>query len=272
MEQLKFEALAEHFLDSMVENSRRVIHDVLNTAELPLIVNFSGGKDSYTLAHLVSQVTGDFVLAYMSTGTELPGTGRYVKAAADRLGMELIVSYPEDHLGDFFHRLYGVRRSFPTVRTTWCNADLKVRPLHKRLQRRYGKGRKFWHLVAVRRFESNRRRTIYTSDGFIKIDGSVSNTMLVFPIVNWTNDDVALYLRRHNLKVSSDYRHFGVSGCAWCPFYQPDIYRRILREYPDIYDRFIEAEETYGPSVNGQLYLRDIKMEVMSEHRGASGS
>lgn len=70
------------------------------------------------------------------------------------------------------------------------------------------------------------------------------------------------------LSKRSLYRRYGVSGCYWCPFYQPDIYRRVLRDQPNIYDPFIECEGKYGASVSGYIYLRDLKAEILKEGVG----
>ena len=67
------------------------------------------------------------------------------------------------------------------------------------------------------------------------------------------------------LPTSGLYKEFGVTGCSWCPFYQPDIYRRILKRMPNLYDRIIELENELNlPSVSGYYFMRDLKEEVLS--------
>jgi 3'-phosphoadenosine 5'-phosphosulfate sulfotransferase (PAPS reductase)/FAD synthetase len=176
------------------------------------------------------------------------------------MGFTLLVSTPEDHLGSFFERLPSF--GWPTVHSTWCNRDLKVRPQRKRLVREFGEGQ-FYKLVGVRKYESTRRKKMHKAGRFFATDYQTGKDTLVYPLLKWTSSDVRNYLKAQGLPVSALYKRFGVSGCFWCPFYQVKIYKRILRALPDLYDEFIEWEIKLGaPSVIGQVYLRDLKKEV----------
>lgn len=210
---------------------------------------------------LVREVTRNFVCSFMTTGIEFTEAIDFAGKVADDLGARIIFSDPSFHKGGFFERLERFKE-WPTVHKRWCMRDLKVRPQKKLLNSIYGKGA-FYKLVGVRRWESNRRKYIYQHNLFIRRDTDVAQDYVVFPILNWTDDDVENYLAMAGLPTSGLYRKYGVSGCYWCPFYQPDIYIRILYQEPDLYDEFIAWEERLGkPSVIGQTYLRDLKEEM----------
>ena len=260
----------ELLLDCRIRQSTEIIENILKKTTNPLIVNFSGGKDSLVLLNLAHKVTDNLVPFFMRTDIDFPEIVPFVQKACEQSGLakELMFSSPSDYKGGFFKRLKRIGY-FPTVQsnTLWCNRDLKVRPQHKVLSRRFGKSTTFFKLNGVRKAESSRRKKIHSNNAFVQKDYQVGHSFMVFPLLNWTNEDILAYIQKNKLQVTTKslYQKFGVSGCYWCPFYQPSIYRRILKEYPNLYDKFIEWEEKLSlPSVSNFIYLRDLKREVMS--------
>jgi len=257
----------ESLLDSRIKESNSIIEVAIKkSASVPLIVNFSGGKDSSVLLDLVQKVTDNFVCCYMISSIEFPEAIEFAKASCKRLGKKLLLSDPSYYKGDFFERLRWFRY-FPTVRATWCSRDLKWRPQKRMLTKIYGK-EKFFKLNGVRRFESSRRKKMHIATprkGFMFEDYDVTNDIMVFPILNWTTKNVLGYLEQRKIEIMPNplYDVYGVSGCYWCPFYQPSIYKRILTQDLNLLDRFIEWEEKLEmPSVSGFKWLRDIKEKV----------
>jgi 3'-phosphoadenosine 5'-phosphosulfate sulfotransferase (PAPS reductase)/FAD synthetase len=110
---------------------------------------------------------------------------------------------------------------------------------------------------------------MYPRDAFIRRDDNCGGEDYeVFPILHWSDADVKNYLKMVGLPVSGLYKKYGVSGCYWCPWYQPDIYRRILRHDPGLYDKFIVWEEMLNaPSVIDHTWLRDLKQEVLGDRK-----
>lgn len=261
----------DDFLNKRVEEAKQVIFDCAMRSRKPLIVQFSGGRDSMVLMDLVRQVTNHFVCAFMATGIELPGVVDFVQEFAKKQGVELIVSYPYMHKGDIFERTRKFK-GFPNLgryegggNRLWCNRDLKLRPQKKLLNQLYGKGT-FYRLEGIRRFESERRRVIYKAytSTFMRPDSELKGSYEVFPILNWNDEDVLHYIEKRELPTLRLYKEFGVSGCSWCPFYGPDIYAKVIEVFPYWYDEFIALEEELNvPSVQGGVFLRDIKSAVL---------
>jgi len=258
-------------MDNKIRNSERIIMGCIEKVDkLPLIINFSGGKDSQCVLALVRELTDNFVCFYMSSGIEFPEAIDFVRKTCRELGVKLIISYPSDYKGDFFQRLahfhdLGRGTGFPWTRATWCSRDLKLRPQRNVLRRLYGRNMMF-KLVAVRRHESKRREKIYKSNICIVRDPEQKEAYMVYPILDWTDDDVKVYLKQKSIIVPPNplYEKYGVSGCYWCPFYQASIYRKILRCHPNLYDRWIEWERRLGkPCVNGQIFMSDLKREIV---------
>ncbi len=264
-EQLSLPGVDERFLAERLEESRRVVREIAEKSEKPLIIQFSGGRDSMAMLGLVQEVTDDFVCAYMATGLEFKGIIPFVKETCQKYGVRLLISNPSMHKGNIFKRVRQFK-TFPGLIATWCCRDLKLRPQKKMLIKEFGKGT-FYKLEGIRLHESTRRRSIYAeyTGTPYREDGEFRGSYEVFPIINWTDRDVLNYLKMKGLPTSGLYKEFGVSGCSWCPFYQPDIYRRILGKMPNHYDRFIELENELDlPSVSGYYFLRDLKKEVLS--------
>lgn len=237
--------------------------DKANEAETPLFINFSGGKDSSCLILLAEQLNIKTELIYMESRLELPGTIDFVKEQADRFGLKLHLIDPvKDYMGDF---PYWVRRFnyFPGRQYTYCSSRLKLRPARKYLRNIYGR-KHVYKVNGVRRSESSRRQKIYATKPVIRPDYEASGHFLVEPIRDWTGLDVVNYLEENNFEIQKLYENVGVSGCAYCPFYQVSIYQRILNLYPNIYDEIIEVEDEIGkPSVNGGIFLHQLRDDFM---------
>ncbi len=264
-EQLSLPGVDELFLAERLVESRQVVKEIANKSELPLFIQFSGGRDSMAMVGLVQEVTDDFICCYMATGLEFKGYIPFIKETCQKLGVRLLISNPGMHKGNLFKRVRQFK-SFPGLIATWCCRDLKLRPQKKMLIKEFGKGT-FYKLEGIRLHESTRRRSIYAeyTGTPYREDGEFRGSYEVFPIINWTDRDVLNYLEMKGLPTSGLYKEFGVTGCSWCPFYQPDIYRRILQKMPNHFDRFIELENELNlPSVSGYYFLRDLKEEVLS--------
>ena len=273
-DQLRIVELDSFFLAERLAEGRRIISEVAQKTEAPLIVNFSGGKDSMALLGLVREITDNFVCAYMSSGMEFDDVVPFVKRTCDQLGVKLLISTPDMYKGDFFERLEKFR-VFPGLwgwdeggksQSGWCNRDLKLRPQKAMLRKIYGKKTPLYKLIAVRRNESARRKALYGDyiQSMIAPDEEHRGSFKVLPLLSWTKVDVLNYLEMLKLPTTPLYKKYGVSGCYWCPYYEPSIYLRVLADNPNMYDRFIEWEEKLGkPSVIGEIYLGDLKREII---------
>ncbi len=264
-QQLRFKDIDSKFLSERVSESVTLIRTINAVSRKPLILQFSGGRDSMCLLGLARDAgVTNYVVAYMATGLEFKGVVQFVKETCKKMGVPLIISNPSMHKGNIFKRIEQFQQ-FPGLIATWCCRDLKLRPQKKLLEKLYGRGT-FYKLEGIRRWESIRRKFIYKDAAQVGVreDGEQKGSFEVFPILNWTDDDVTNYLELKGLPTSSLYRKFGVSGCSFCPFFQTDIYYEVLKQLPGHYDRFIAMEEKLGqPSVIGHIYLGDIKKAVL---------
>lgn len=261
--QFELPGVESFLLKQKVAESLAVVNEAVARSEKLLIVQFSGGRDSCVVLHLVRQVTNNFICCYNTTGIEFPSAIEFAGSIARKMDAGIVFSNPSLYKGGFFERLAQFRK-WPGMRTTWCQRDLKSRSAKRLLVELYGKG-SYYKLLGVRRFESIRRHAMYRPNVFFRRDGDCSGDYLVYPILNWSNKDVVRYLQLRGLPSSSLYKKYGVSGCYWCPFYEPEIYRRVLAKEPNRYDEFIKWEGELGqPSVKGHIYLRDLKIGMVN--------
>lgn len=265
----------ETLLDFRVNESLEIIQSAMRKSGLiPLILNFSGGKDSTVMLDLVEKITDRYICWYMVSGLEFPNAIEQVQSCCRRWNKKLYLSYPSDYVtekypeNDFYIRLekYG----WPRPNQTWCSIYLKIRPQSKKLRKLFGKQR-FYKLNGVRRKESSRRMQIYRNthkNNYMAKDTEDRNSTIVYPILNWSNEDVKLYLEREKIKMELNplYVKYGVSGCAWCAFYGEKIYNRVLRENPDYYSKIIKWEQNLQkPSVLGGLWMSQLRNAVLKE-------
>lgn len=246
----------------LIENSLKIMKEAslrAREAETPLLINFSGGKDSSVLILLARQAEADVELMYMASGLELPGCIEFVEQEAKRFDLKLHITDPvRDYYGDF---PYWVRKIgyFPSYAYNYCSVRLKIRPSRAYLRKIYG-FKHIYRVNGVRKSESTRRTKIYKTKEPIRKDWENSGHFIVEPIQDWSGQDVVEFLNENNFKVQKLYNEFGVSGCAYCPFYQVEIYQRILNAYPTIYDDIIAVEdEIKKPAVGGNRFLHQLR-------------
>jgi len=236
--------------DNPLKSSIRVIKKAVRETKKPLIINFSGGKDSIALLHLVKKITDNFICFYCDSGIEFPGTLEAIKKTAKSLELDLLISNPEDH-----------KRNFPNFQTAWCSRDLKWRPQKKVLEKEFEKG-VFYKLNAVRKNESSRRNKIYKGNDFFKPDYDTNNDIMVFPLLNWNTSFRDRFIEKNEIKIPTKnyYKKYGVSSCYWCRFYQAYIYIKVLKDFPNLYNDFIKWEKILNkPSVAKNIWLSNLK-------------
>lgn len=246
-------------LQNRIDEAKKVIVQAYKKSNKPLICNFSGGKDSAALLSLVLEVTDNVEALFMASGIDLPHSLEHVQKEIKNYDIPLHITDPVKHYqGDF---AYWVKKIgyFPATSYYWCSTRLKLRPARAYLRSLHGYSALF-KLNGVRRFESSRRKKIYpTTRGFIIPDDEHSGSFIVMPLLNWRSADVKEYLALKGITINQNYKTCGVSGCKYCPFYQPFLYQKINKTYPGIYDDIILIEkEIRKPAVVGDLFLEDI--------------
>jgi 3'-phosphoadenosine 5'-phosphosulfate sulfotransferase (PAPS reductase)/FAD synthetase len=244
----------------------------------PLMVNFSGGKDSLTCLTLALDLTDNVECLFFGAGFELPNTLPFVKERCKEYGIRLHVSDPLTHkvrhrpdgplvgchnLTDYIKH-YGY---FPTAGRRWCSIWCKQRPARVMIRENWGKA-PLRKLVGVRAKESVHRKYVYGSKKaqakyggkYVRPDNECTGNFLVYPILDWSTPQVFEFLKERKVEIHEGYKLFGVSGCKWCPVHKPETVAKISEVYPGLYDDLLEAEAEIGKPawIHKGVWLRDV--------------
>jgi len=281
-------------LELKVEEALNLLKDVEEKKgnNTPLIVNFSGGKDSLICLSLALKVTKNVVCCYANGGFELPGTIKYIKERCKEFNVDLHIANAGEiklshkpgsplenchTLKDFvLHYKY-----WPTSGRRWCSIWLKQRLMKQYWRQFYDNKTILYKLNGVRMFESpvrlwkygkekHYKRHIVDGNKFIRYDREHIPARLVYPILEFNDLNVLEYLKKENITIHEGYKLFGVSGCKYCPVHKAEVYKKILNVYPNLYNDIIELENKIKkPAVENKYYLADLKKEVLEKKGGA---
>ncbi|MFQ5800472.1 MAG: phosphoadenosine phosphosulfate reductase family protein [Candidatus Hydrothermarchaeales archaeon] len=245
------------------------IKKTLNSQKLPVLVSFSGGKDSMATLLLVRKVVEPKVL-FIDTGMEFPETLEYVEEIAQLLDLELITAVAEDR---FWRGIEVFGMSGRDYR--WCCKVCKLGPVAKVIHERFPDG--ILNFIGQRRYESKVR----AKSGRIWTNSWLPNQLSASPIQNWTALHVWLYLMLEGAPVNPLYR-LGLEriGCWVCPSSSlaelelvkethPHLWRRLEESLPAL--GFTDNEVKYGfwrwrNLPKGQKELRD-RLKVRRRQR-----
>lgn len=221
-----------------ITTTLKVIQKYSNNGMDP-VVNFSGGRYSLVLLHLVLRALGETKAVYVDTTISLPECNEFVSEICDAWGVELIVLKRKDV--DFWDLVK--KRGFPHHRFRWCMKEFKSVPL--RLFSQSFNGGKVLHLVGTSKHESSFRKKIYDIRGMYHYNYSIRSFCL-YPMLEWTEDMIYTYIEKHNLPINPCYEKYYSSGnCYYCPFISSLLYySRLANLQPTLFSKIIEAEKS----------------------------
>ncbi|AEM39495.1 phosphoadenosine phosphosulfate reductase [Pyrolobus fumarii 1A] len=211
------------------------IHVMYEKVGKPLVVSYSGGKDSLVALHLTLSTGLEPKLLFNNTGIELPETIEAVREAAERWGLELV----EASAGDRFWR--AVRYFGPPGRDyRWCCKICKLAPLSRT-------ARKVWpdgalNVVGQRGFESFDR----ARSPRVWRNRWVPQLLAISPIQEWTQMHIWLYIAKHKLPYNKLYdKGFDRIGCFMCPASTMAELSIVEETHPELWKRWAEILEEW---------------------------
>jgi 3'-phosphoadenosine 5'-phosphosulfate sulfotransferase (PAPS reductase)/FAD synthetase len=210
---------------------------------------FSGGNDSTVLAHRCREHYDG--LAFIDTGTAVPGVAEFVADFAEWIGKPLRVM----HAGDAFRTLVlgGHVRKNGTVeqgigfpgpamhsRSYFALKERQIRALLRESKVGHSRRARVLFLSGIRRAESRRRSRREPID-------RLKGTAAVFanPLIDWTGQDMRQYRSEHELPESDAAALMHRSGECNCGAFASAAQERATLQllYPEFF-RSIEALET----------------------------
>lgn len=199
----------EDALREMEEEAIAFVQSIYEKFRLPVVVSFSGGKDSLVTLKIAVEALGPEKVAVLfnNTGIEFPETVEYVYHVAESMGVKILVA----DAGDAFWR--AVEIFGPPARDyRWCCKVAKLAPIGRLLKENFPDG--VLSLVGQRRFESASRAL----SPRVWRNAWLPKVMAASPILDWTALAVWLYIYWRRLPVNKlYYMGFDRLGCWLCP-------------------------------------------------------
>lgn len=266
-------------LDGKIKRSIDVIKLAAEMSEhyykKPLLVCYSGGKDSDVLLDIAKRANISFEVMHSLTTVDAPPTVQHIKAVFKELqesGIKAEIKKPTDKDGNpvSMWRLIPARKMPPTRRVRYCCAVLKEASTPSRFV-----------CLGVRRSESSKRATrkefevpgLQTQNAIrydfehvfenyeislenegqknaevwdckIISNAKGNNDLICNPLIYWNDADVWEYAERFDVEMNPLY-NMGYSrvGCVGCPMGGGDHQKREFEDFPVYRKNYIKAFE-----------------------------
>ncbi|WP_349628881.1 DNA phosphorothioation system sulfurtransferase DndC [Bradyrhizobium sp. AUGA SZCCT0177] len=210
-------SFAEAGLRKTVEAHLAEIKKLYSEDQIPWIVGYSGGKDSTATLQLIwlaiSQLQNDkrhkpiFVIS-TDTLVENPVVSAWVtkslavmNAAARERGLPIFVEQLKPKVSDtFWVNLIGRGYPAPRPKFRWCTERLKIKPVDEFINSVVKQNGEAIVILGTRKAESAVRAARINRSEMGRVRDHLSphpelpNAYVYAPIVDWTNDDVWLFL------------------------------------------------------------------------------
>lgn len=198
------DALEAEAIDFMVQTRN-------SHSSYPLVVSFSGGKDSIICSELAAKAFPDENVIHVFGDTQLEHASTYHYLDwfdGAHPNRPLTRAKP---LRDFWGLLDDIGP--PSRFLRWCCTTQKAYPLSTAFAN-IADGRKVLSICGVRAGESPRRKKYERINNDTKID----NQLAAYPILHWSELDVWVYLLASGLSIPESYE-YGLTrlGCVGCP-------------------------------------------------------
>ncbi len=201
-------------LQTLESESIYILREVAAQFERPILL-FSGGKDSIVLAHLARRAFFPgkipFPLLHIDTGHNFAETLTFRDELARQLDVHLIVRYVQDTIdqGRVVEETgpTASRNALQTVTLLDALKELKIDAAmggaRRDEEKARAKERVFSHRDRFGQWDpKNQRPEIWNLYNGRKQQGE---HFRIFPISNWTELDIWLYIARHNIELPSLY-------------------------------------------------------------------
>lgn len=216
-------------LQKKIEAAVRLIQSAGKDGQI-IEIAYSGGKDSDVILELTRMAGIRYRAIYKNTTIDPPGTIAHVKSK----GVEVMQAQKT-----FFQLV--AKKGYPSRFVRFCCSELKEYKILDRC------------IMGVRKSESVSRSKRYHEPTKCIFYGSKKEHVEAFyPILDWTNQDVADFISEKNLKCHPLYYdekgQFHVErrlGCMCCPLAYKKHRIEEFKRYPNMVKAYIQAGQKF---------------------------
>lgn len=224
-------------LEKKVKSAIHLLQSIPQDGDIEL--SYSGGKDSDVVLELAKEAGIKYRAIYKNTTIDPPGTIAHAKEA----GAEIIP--PKKTFFEIVRE-----KGTPTRFSRFCCEILKEYKICDRA------------VQGIRRSESWKRAARYKEPEFCRTYPGKEKARIYFPILEWTNEDVAEFVRERGIKCHPLYYdkqgNFHVErrlGCIGCPLKSQRRRREEFMQYPKMLRAIIKNQQYYIDNhKDGKLY------------------
>ena len=218
-------------LQKKIDGSIKLLRAVQKSRPNEIIeVAYSGGKDSDVILQLAKEAGINYRAIYKNTTIDPPGT---IKHAQD-MGAE--IRQPKQ---TFFQIV--AQKGFPNRMRRFCCELIKEYKIHNTI------------VMGVRRAESRKRAERYKEPSECRLyNNKTEHVEAIYPILDWTNEDVAEFIADRNIKCAPIYYdengNFHVErrlGCIGCPLAYKKKRIGEFKKHPGLVKAYIKAGRKY---------------------------
>ena len=218
-------------LQRKIDRAIRLLQSVQKRYDGEIEIAYSGGKDSDVILQLAKEAGIRYRAISRNTTIDPPGTWGHVR----EMGVEILRAK-----ASFFHLV--AQKGFPSRFSRFCCEKLKE---YKVLDK---------SVIGVRKAESRKRNERYNEPTQCRYYGAKTeknHVELIYPILEWSDDDVCVLLIVRKQKLAPIYYNGGqidVSkrlGCMCCPL--ASRRKRIIefQKYPKIAKAYLRAGQRF---------------------------
>ncbi|WP_456473025.1 phosphoadenosine phosphosulfate reductase domain-containing protein [Methanocaldococcus sp.] len=234
-------------IESYEKNAIGFIKNTYEKLKKPVMVAFSGGKDSLATLILTLKALGKNIdVVFIDTGLEFEETLKNVEEVEKYYNIKIIRLKGED----FWEKVkeYGI----PSRDDRWCSKICKLEPLKKFIEENYKDD--VLAFVGIRKYESfsrAKKRMIYRNT-YIK------KQINALPIYHWSSLHVWIYLLKENAPYNKLYeKGFDRIGCFICPAMEMGEMDKIKKEFPELWIKWENILKEYAKKNNlGEEWIK----------------